>query len=154
MVLRPVTALCTAAVLLASCGDSIKTKEKVQAAIVDRVQSRAGLDLKSMDVSTTSLSFEKNMAYATVAFHPKGDTTIHSGMEMKYTLEDRDGKWVVVKVANANGSVFGGQPSNGAPLPPGHPSVQPGAPKDQMGVPNNSGNGAIGAHQGAGGQNR
>jgi hypothetical protein len=153
MVLRPVTALFLAAVLLASCGDSMKTKEKVQAAIVDRVQSKSGLDPKTLDINTTSLSFEKNMAYATVAFHPKGDTTIHSGMEMKYTLEDRDGKWVVVKVANACGSAVGGQPQSGTQLPPGHPSVQPDGTKDQMLVPESRGGTAQG-HLSADGLNR
>jgi len=35
----------------------MKTKEKVQAAILDRLESHSGLDLKSMDVATTNLSF-------------------------------------------------------------------------------------------------
>ena len=45
-----------------------------------------------MDVSTSQLTFEKNVAYATVSFHPKDDPNLKNGMTMKYTLEARDGK--------------------------------------------------------------
>jgi hypothetical protein len=89
--------------VLAACGNDLKTKEKVQAAILDRLQNHSGLDLKSMDVATTNVSFENNMAYATVTFHPKDDPTVNGGMSMKYTLEARDGKWVVTKVGDSAG---------------------------------------------------
>ena len=113
--------------VLAACGNDLKTKEKVQAAILDRLQNHSGLDLKSMDVATTNVSFEKNLAYATVSFHPKGDPTVNGGMSMKYTLEARDGKWVVTKVGDSAGhsmsnSVTGGDASS---LPAGHPSINP-----------------------------
>ncbi len=122
--LRPSAALVAAAVLLAGCGKDIRSKEKVQEAIINRLQTRSGLDLKSLDVTTTSVSFEKNMAYATVAFHPKDDPRVNSGMVMKYTLENRGGKWVVVNVGGASG--HGGM-EHAAPgadqLPPGHPPI-------------------------------
>ncbi len=119
------------AVLLSGCGNRIQNKEKVQEAIINRLQSRSGLDLNSLDISTTSVTFNKNMAYATVAFHPKGDTSLNGGMTMKYTLEARDGKWVVLNVANSQGHGPMGSSSmgmrsgsgNGAALPPGHPPV-------------------------------
>lgn len=110
--------------LLAGCGRDIKSKEKVQEAILQRLQARSGLDLNSLDVNTTSVSFEKNLAYATVAFHPKGDSNVSSGMVMNYTLESRDGKWVVVKVGDSQNHV--GMPASGSradQLPPGHPPV-------------------------------
>lgn len=110
-----------ALVLLAGCGPNIRTKEKVQEAILQRLQGRSGLDLQSLDVTTTSVSFDKNLAYATVAFHPKGESNINSGMTMKYTLENRDGKWVVVNVGGLNG--HGGGTMGAGQLPPGHPPV-------------------------------
>ena len=65
---------CLASLLvLAACGNDMKTKEKVQAAILERLQARSGLDLKSMDVATTNVSFEGNLAHATVRFRPKDD---------------------------------------------------------------------------------
>ncbi|MBV9154976.1 MAG: hypothetical protein JO097_01850 [Acidobacteriaceae bacterium] len=127
---RPSAALLAAAVLFAGCGKDIRSKEKIQEAIINRLQSRSGLDLKSLDVTTTSVSFEKNMAYATVAFHPKDDPRVNSGMVMKYTLENRDGKWVVVNVGGAPGhGAMDHAPSGGDQLPPGHPPIdQPSGP--------------------------
>jgi hypothetical protein len=115
--------------VLASCGNDLKTKDKVQAAIFDRLKTHSGLDLNSMDVSTTNVSFEKNLAYATVSFHPKGDPNLKSGMTMKYTLEAQNGKWVVTKVGDSAGHSMSNpmQSSAGGSLPPGHPSVDQGA---------------------------
>ena len=121
---------CLACLLvLAACGNDLKTKEKVQAAILDRLQSHSGLDLKSMDVSTTDVSFESNLAYATVSFHPKGDPNLKNGMTMKYTLEARDGKWVVTKVGDSAGHSMANpmQGGSGDNLPAGHPSLNQGA---------------------------
>ncbi len=75
----------------------------MQQAIIQRLQGSSGLDLKSLDVTTTSVTFDKNFASATVSFHPKSDPTINNSMTMKYTLEDRGGKWVVVNVADSQG---------------------------------------------------
>ncbi len=111
----------------------MRSKDKVQAAIVNRLQTRSGLDMKSLDVTTTAVSFDKNMAYATVAFHPKGDPSVNSGMIVKYTLEQRDGKWAVLKVGDSSGHSLA--PHAGAAsdqLPPGHPSLDqmpPGHPQ-------------------------
>jgi len=124
--LLPSCLLCV--LVLAGCSNDLKTKEKVQAAVLDRLQNHSGLDLKSMDVTTTNVSFEDNIAYATVSFHPKDDPTVNGGMSMKYTLEARDGKWVVTKVGDSAGhamtSPTPGIDSGG--LPPGHPSVAQG----------------------------
>ncbi len=121
-VLRTPSAALVLVVLLAACGPNIRSKEKVQEAILQRLQAHSGLDLQSLDVTTTSVSFDKNLAYATVAFHPKGDTSINSGMTMKYTLEDRNGKWVVVKVGGLSGHGMTGSGTSGE-LPPGHPPI-------------------------------
>ena len=124
MVLRRQTAAAGVIVLLAACGSNIRSKEKVQAAILERLQSRSGLDLKSLDVTTTSVSFDKNLAYARVAFHPKGDTNVSSGMLMNYTLENRDGKWEVIQVGDSQGHAMSGRMGSNRPeLPPGHPPI-------------------------------
>lgn len=129
MVSRLLSSCLTCLLVLAACGNDLKTKDKVQAAILDRLQNHSGLDLKSMDVTTTDVSFENNLAYATVAFHPKGDPNLKTGMSMKYTLEARDGKWVVTKVGDSAGhSMSNPTPSgSGENLPPGHPSLDQGA---------------------------
>lgn len=124
MVLRAQMAALAGMVFLAGCGKDIKSKEKVQEAILERLQTKSGLDLKSLDVTTTAVSFEKNLAFASVAFHPKGDTNVSSGMQMNYTLEDRDGQWVVIKVGGTQGHAGMGTTGSGSDgLPPGHPPV-------------------------------
>jgi hypothetical protein len=110
--------------VLTACGNDLKTKEKVQAAVFDRL-NHSGLDLKSMDVATTNVSFDGNLAYATVTFHPKDDPTVNGGMSMKYTLEGRDGKWVVTKVGDSTGHSMASPASGDSSLPPGHPSISP-----------------------------
>jgi hypothetical protein len=121
-VLRLSAALLATLAFLTACGKDIRTKDDVQQAIIARLQARSGLDLKEIDVTTTSVSFDQNMAYATVAFHPKGDADIHSGMVMKYTLQQRDGKWTVLKVGGSGLH----EGSTGGALPPGHPQVDSG----------------------------
>jgi hypothetical protein len=127
----------TCLLALAACGNDLKTKEKVQTAILDRLQNHSGLDLKSMDVATTNVSFEKNLAFATVSFHPKGDSTVNGGMSMKYTLEVRDGKWVVTKVGDSAGHSTSNPVQGGASgsLPPGHPSINQGESPDSPHLP-------------------
>jgi hypothetical protein len=124
VVSRHLAALLVAIVLFAACGPNIKSKEKVQEAILNRLKANSGLDINKLDITTTGVSFDRNMAYATVAFHQKGDSSLGSGMVMTYTLENRGGKWAVVKVGDSHGKSMAGQPSNGAgELPPGHPPL-------------------------------
>ena len=118
---RVPAALLIVAVWLVGCENGLRNKDKVQEAIISRLETRSGLNVKSLDITTTSVSFKKNMAYATVAFHPKGDPSVNSGMVMNYSLEARDGKWVVVNVSDSQGH---GMTSAGADqLPPGHPPI-------------------------------
>jgi hypothetical protein len=121
VVLRIWAVLLILSAVLTGCRNSDRSKEKVDAAIQQRLQSQTGLDLKTLDVTTTAVTFEKNLAYATVAFHPKDDPRVNSSMLMKYTLEDRNGHWVVIKVGDGQGHATGH--ANGAALPPGHPAV-------------------------------
>ena len=117
-------ALLSGMFLLAACGKNIRSREKVQEAILNRLQTRSGLDLNALDVNTTSVSFNKNTAYATVAFHPKGNPNLNSGMVMTYTLEERGGKWVVVNVGDSHRrSLEGSAQGATGELPPGHPPV-------------------------------
>jgi hypothetical protein len=124
-VFRLLCALLLACAFLTACRDDLKTKEKVQEAIVERLRAHSGLDLKDLDVTTTGVNFEKDKATATVAFHPKGDASINSGMTMKYALEERDGKWVVTGVNNSGNGALSAHPpmTPGDQLPPGHPSL-------------------------------
>ena len=129
--LRALSGILAAGVFVA-CGPGIRTKEKVQQAIINRLQTRSGLDVNSLDVTTTAVAFEKKMAFATVSIHPKSDPGIQS-MVMKYTLEDREGKWVVTNVADSQGHGMSGHTSANSDqaLPPGHPAIDGGMPSTQ-----------------------
>jgi hypothetical protein len=115
--------------ILAACNKAPQTKEAVKQGVVEHLGKGAGLDLNSMDVEVTSVSFAENQAKATVNFRPKSSPD--QGMQMNYTLEAKGNKWVVLKKAGNSASPHGDAtvapaPSNG--MPPGHPPVQPADP--------------------------
>ncbi|MDQ2842702.1 MAG: hypothetical protein M3Y72_17020 [Acidobacteriota bacterium] len=114
---------------------------------MQRLQASSGLDLQSLDVTTTAVTFDKNLAYATVAFHPKNDPTINNAMTMKYTLEDRNGKWIVVNVADSQGHGLAGRaPAASDQLPAGHPPIDSAAPGDTMPNPHTPSAGSPSGH--------
>ncbi len=118
-----------AVLLLTACGNDLKSRENVRQAILSRLQDHSGLDLKNLDVNVTALTFDKDKANATVFFHPKSDSKLDGGMTMKYTLTERDGKWVVASVADSQGhGVAGSAPAGSTELPPGHPSLDSRSP--------------------------
>jgi hypothetical protein len=118
--------------VLAACGrKNIENKEAVRQAVVDYLSSRqaqTGLDMSTMDVNVTAMTFERDTARATVEFRVKnGD----AGMQLNYSLERKGDKWVVQpRPENSQGhgvvlpSGGSGDPSKGpGELPPGHPSI-------------------------------
>ena len=112
--------------ILAGCGSNIKTKEHVQSDLKTQLQ-KVGLDVDRLDVSVTEVAFDKDMAHATVTFSPKGAANVHDGIMMHYTLQDKEGHWVVVGRADSQGHGMGG-PSSNPNLPADHPPLGPGTP--------------------------
>lgn len=118
-----------ALVLLAGCSKNIQTNEAVREGVIRHLSQNSGLNLASMDIEVTSVTFRDNEADAVVGFRPKGGGAM-SGMSMRYTLERKGNEWVVKKKAGA-GMGHGMMPPGGeAPkqeeggLPPGHPPVK------------------------------
>ncbi|MEO7145427.1 MAG: hypothetical protein ABI165_18175 [Bryobacteraceae bacterium] len=117
--------LLAAVFLAAGCGKNIQNADAVRQGVMDYLtqrNSQIGLDLTSMDISVTSVSFEKSQARATVYFKPKG---MGEGMQMNYALERKGDRWVVKGRSDTAGSAHGagGLPPNPQALPPGHPSI-------------------------------
>jgi len=115
--------------VLYACNKPPQTKEAVKQGVVEHLGKGAGLDLASMDVEVTAVSFSDNQAKATVNFRPKSSPD--QGMQMNYTLESKGNKWVVLKKAGSSSSPHGDGTVGPAPtgdLPPGHPPVSPSAP--------------------------
>ena len=74
-----------------------------------------GLDMSAMDVNVGSVSFEKDVARASVSFVPKGMPPGSGGMSMDYVLERKGDKWAVKGREVNPASTHGDQP-----LPAGH----------------------------------
>jgi hypothetical protein len=115
-----VGAVLAAALFLSGCGRAVDSKEAVRQGVLDHLSTRAGLDLKSMQVDVVSVSFRQNEADAVVSFQPKGSPGPSAGMQMQYTLEKKGGRWVV-KVKRESGMSPHGGGAPGPAMPPGHP---------------------------------
>jgi len=129
----------SAALLVFGCSRGNQTPEAVRQGILDYLASRSDLDLASIQVEVTSVSFRQNEADATVAFRPKGGVP-GAGMQMRYTLERKGSGWMVKGKGQApSGSSPHGLEPSPAPakspaagpasdLPPGHPALSRGKP--------------------------
>jgi hypothetical protein len=123
---------------LTGCNRASQSKEAIRAGVIDYVATK--VNVGAMDVDVTSIDFKGNEADATVAFRAKGADPA-SGLQMRYTLEQKSGKWVVKDKAQAGGSPHGAAMTpgretvsphgnaGGGPLPPGHPPLDPGEAK-------------------------
>jgi hypothetical protein len=128
-------AILAAALLLAGCGRGVDNKEAVRQGVLDHLSTRAGLDLKSMQVEVASVSFRQNEADAMVSFRPKGATDASAGMQIQYTLEKKGNRWVVKGKRDSGTAPHGGAPGSmpggsmpGGAMPPGHPPAGKDAP--------------------------
>ncbi|MBL8176959.1 MAG: hypothetical protein JNK48_19960 [Bryobacterales bacterium] len=132
----PKQLLLTATLLLALVGCSkppAQDKTSVQKALVDYLAGRSGISVDSMDIEVTSVTFRGNEADAQVTFKAKGSTDASNLMQMKYVLEQKDGKWTVKGRSGMSdhggpGQAAPGQaaPQGGMPaMPPGHPPTTP-----------------------------
>jgi hypothetical protein len=109
--------------LAAACSKDIQNTEAVRQGVVDYLQQRTaetGLDVNSLVVTVSSVSFEQDVARATVSFSPKSAPSV-TGMSMNYVLDRKGDKWVVkgrqVNPVNPHGA---------GEIPPGHPTTGPG----------------------------
>lgn len=117
------TSLCAWALVLGGCSRGLETKEAVRQGVIDHLAKRSGINVGSMLVEVTSVSFRGNEADATVSFRAKGGGA-GQGMSMNYTLERKGNAWVVKSRSEAGGSPHGGMGSPGqGQLPSGHPPV-------------------------------
>ncbi|MCS7043965.1 MAG: hypothetical protein NZR01_14360 [Bryobacteraceae bacterium] len=120
--------LALALALVAGCSKNIQTNEAVRQGVIKHLSQNSGLNLASMDIEVTSVTFRDNEADAVVGFRPKGGGAM-SGMSMRYTLERKGNEWVVKKKMDSGMGHGMMPPSADAPkqgeggLPPGHPPV-------------------------------
>jgi hypothetical protein len=144
-----IAAAAVSLVLLSGCNKDLQNQDAVRQGVMSYLSKRT--DLLAMDVSVTSVAFQKNEATAQVHFQAKGNSSPAAGMTMQYALERKDGQWVVKSrtgASAAHGATAPGvnsMPGHGnlpgpldgmpripppsgagsASLPPGHPAVSP-----------------------------
>jgi len=121
---------------------SIDTKEAVRQGVIDYLAGRQNLNVSSMNVDVSSVTFKENEADAMVSFTPKRGGG--QPVSFPYTLERKGNRWVVKPKApgqnphgggampsmpsgeNPHGAMPpGGAETPGAAMPPGHPAVPP-----------------------------
>ena len=142
---------------LTACNRGSPSKAAIRQGVLDYLSGRnLDLNMGSMDVEVTALTVNSGKADATVSFSPKGGNPAQ-GMTMRYQLQQRGDRWVVVGRQDENvsphgaqaapgsanphaGGASGSEPAGGAgqgmpsveDLPPGHPptsSQSPGGKK-------------------------
>jgi len=114
--------------VLGACNRGLENKEAVRQAVIDHLSSRSNLNVASMQVDVTAVTFRENEADATVSFQAKGSTG--GGMTMSYKLERKGSRWVVKGKSDTGGMPHGAM----GEMPGGHPPVtgqeqQPGTKK-------------------------
>ena len=119
---------------LSACSKpAAQDKAAVQKALTEYLAAKAGLSLDSMEMDVTSVTFRGNEADAQVTFRAKGSSDASNLMQMRYVLEQKDGKWTVKGRSGMSDHGGPGAGSTGTPaMPPGHP------PMDKQGETGNS----------------
>lgn len=134
-----VAGLCAALLFGGACKKQQNDNEAIRASIVQHLNSLKSLNLSAMDMEIKQVAINGTQAQAQVEFRPKSGAPPGAGMQVGYTLERRDGAWVVLK-SQVGGEIIhpgAGQPPDSVhgsmpgALPPGHPPVSrsPEAPK-------------------------
>jgi len=130
------------------CNRASQSQEAIRQGVIEYVSSK--VNVGAMDVNVVSIDFKGKEADALVEFKAKGSQA-NSGLQMRYTLEQQSGKWVVKDKAQAGGSPHGAPGAGGSPhsapggspdgapggalgsgsgeLPPGHPPLDSGGGK-------------------------
>jgi len=115
-------ALCLAALLLAGCTKNIDTTEAVRDGVIKDISKI--VDVETMNVTVTSVSFREKEADATVSFTPKAAPGSQP-MVMSYALERKGDEWKIKSrsMVGSHEQVQGEAGGSGAVLPPGHPGA-------------------------------
>lgn len=151
--LAALVALVSTAATLTGCRQKQDETAAIRAGINEHLRTVGTLNLNAMDMNVRKITVNGNQADAEVEFVPKSGAPAGAGMQVSYSLEKRDGGWIVTKRSSLGGGIAhpeGGsapqqqpegavhgmpnfqellQPANpgaspGSKLPPGHPPVK------------------------------
>ncbi len=135
-------------VFFGGCKKPESGNDAIRSGINEHLASLKSINLDAMDMNIQSVSIQGNQAHVQVEFLPKTGATPGTGMQVAYTLEKQNDKWVVKNTQpmgrmmqhpapgeNSEQNTMPpsstplpnfrdlvGEPS-GSSLPPGHPPV-------------------------------
>jgi hypothetical protein len=115
-------------VLSAGCTKQQTNEDAIRAGINEHLNSLQTLNLGAMDMTVTSVSIQGNQAQAQVEFRPKTGSPSGAGMQVAYSLQKQDGKWIV-----QNSQPIGGMMSHPGP---GQNPADGSAPSSPNALPN------------------
>jgi hypothetical protein len=99
---------------LAACNRGERNNDAVRQGVIDHLTSSSlGLNMAGMDVALTEVHINGSQADVTASITPKGGPAAN-GMAIKYHLEQRNSKWVVIGRQDAGGSPHGAMAPGGA----------------------------------------
>jgi len=91
---------------LAGCHGANQDKDAVRQGILDHL-AEAGFSNQNMDVTVTSIQFNGDKADAVVEIAAKG-ANHGQGMQMRYSLQQKGGRWSVMGRADSGAGHGGG----------------------------------------------
>jgi hypothetical protein len=109
---------------IGACKRQVNDQDAIRAGILQHLSSIGTLNMSAMDMDIRSVSVNGNQAHAEVEFRPKNSGTPGSGMHVAYSLEKRDGAWVVLKSQALGGMIQHPDPGQN---PHTNPDVHSGA---------------------------
>ena len=132
------TAAVFAALLsLAAChhGDRDHDRDALRQGVIDHLASSSlGLNMAGMDVALNEVHINGSQADVTAAITPKGGPAAN-GMSIKYHLEQRNSKWVVIGKDSAGGAPHGAMAPGATPANPHGGGAMPGGGAGKMPSP-------------------
>ena len=111
-------------VLFGGCNNQASDSDKIKEGINEHLSSLKTLNLSAMDMSIQNVSIQGNQAQAQVEFRPKTGAPQGAGMQVNYSLEKRDEKWVVQNSVPSGGAIqhpAPGQNPHGGEMPSSMP---------------------------------
>jgi hypothetical protein len=137
-------------ILFTGCKKQVSDADAIRSGINQHLSALKSINVGGMDMTINNYSIQGNQAQAQVEFRPKTGAPAGAGMQINYTLEKRNGIWVVQNTQPAGGSIQHPAPgenphqtmtpgsssalpnfndlvggSSGSAVPPGHPPVNP-----------------------------
>lgn len=117
-------ALLVALISFSACKQQQNEIDAIRAAIMQHLAGLKTLNLDAMQMNLRSVAINGSQAHAEAEFRPKTGAPSGAGMQVSYSLQKRDGAWLVLKSQASGGMI---QHPDPAQNPHTNPGVHPGS---------------------------